>query len=62
MRAGANGDDYIPITVYLATVLFLAGIGSHFAFRTIRYGLAGVGTAILALAVILLITAPRPPA
>ncbi len=28
-KAGSNADDYVRTTVYLATVLFLAGIGSH---------------------------------
>jgi hypothetical protein len=58
--AGANSDSYVRTTVYLATVLFLAGIGSHFVYRTIRYGLATVGCAILILAIVLLATAPKP--
>jgi hypothetical protein len=60
-KAGSNSDHYILITVYLATVLFLAGIGSHFGYRVIRYGLVGVGSAILILSVVSLITAPSPP-
>ena len=59
-KAGANSDSYVRTTVYLATVLFLAGIGSHFVYRTIRYGLATVGCAILLLAIVLLATAPKP--
>ena len=43
-KAGANSDDYVRTTVFLATVLFLAGIGSHFGYRAIRYGLAGVAS------------------
>ncbi len=61
LTAGSNADGYILTTVYLATVLFLAGIGSHFNYRAIRYGLAGVGTLILILAVIRLATEPKPP-
>jgi hypothetical protein len=61
VNAGSNADGYILTTVYLATVLFLAGIGSHFKYRAIRYGLAGVGTLILVLAVVRLITEPKPP-
>lgn len=61
VRAGGNGDSYILITVYLATVLFLAGIGGHFWYRSIRYGLATVSTGIVILAVVLLITSPKPP-
>jgi hypothetical protein len=60
-KAGSNSDHYILITVYLATVLFLAGIGSHFGYRFIRFGLAGVGFVILTLSVVLLIAAPPPP-
>jgi hypothetical protein len=59
-KDGANSDSYVRTTVYLATVLFLAGIGSHFTYRNIRYGLAGVGSAILVLAIVLLATAPKP--
>ncbi len=59
-KAGSNADDYVRTTVYLATVLFLAGIGSHFAYRAIRYGLAGVAGALLVVAIMLLATAPKP--
>jgi hypothetical protein len=59
-KAGTNSDNYVRTTVYLATVLFLAGIGSHFGYRVIRYGLASVGCGILVLAIILLATAPKP--
>ena len=45
-KAGSNSDDYVRTTVYLAIVLFLAGIGSHFDYRSIRYGLAGFGGAL----------------
>jgi hypothetical protein len=59
-KAGANSDDYVRTTVYLAIVLFLAGIGSHFDYRSIRYGLAGFGGALLVVAIVLLATAPKP--
>ncbi len=59
-KAGANSDDYVRTTVFLATVLFLAGIGSHFGYRAIRYGLAAVASAILVFAIVLLATAPKP--
>ncbi len=59
-KAGSNSDSYVRTTVYLATVLFLAGIGSHFSYRVIRYGLAGVGCSILVLAIVLLATSPKP--
>jgi hypothetical protein len=60
-KAGANADSYVLTTVYLATVLFLAGIGSHFGFRAIRLTLAGVGSAILIVAIVSLAAAPKPP-
>lgn len=59
--AGGYSDDYILTTVYLATVLFLAGIGSHFEYRSVRYGLAGVSVAILIFAIVRLASAPKPP-
>jgi hypothetical protein len=60
-KAGAHSDDYVLTTVYLATILFLAGIGSHFRYRTVRYALAGVGSAILIVAIVSLATAAKPP-
>jgi hypothetical protein len=60
-KAGGTSDNYVRTTVYLATVLFLAGLGGHFGYRGIRYGLAAVGTGILLVAVVLLATAPKPP-
>jgi hypothetical protein len=60
-HAGSTSDNYVRTTVYLATVLFLAGLGGHFGYRAIRYGLAGVGTIILGVAVVILATSPRPP-
>ena len=59
-KAGSNSNDYVRTTVYLAIVLFLAGIGSHFDYRSIRYGLAGFGGALLVVAIVLLATAPKP--
>jgi hypothetical protein len=60
-KAGSTSDNYIRTTVYLATVLFLAGLGGHFGYRVIRYGLATVGTLILFVAIGVLATSPRPP-
>jgi hypothetical protein len=60
-KAGSTSDNYVRTTVYLATVLFLAGLGGHFGYRYIRYGLATVGTGILIVAVAILASSPRPP-
>ena len=59
-HAGSTSDSYVRTTVYLATVLFLAGLGSHFAYVRIRYGLAIVSSLILVVALILLVTSPKP--
>ena len=38
-EAGATGDKYVRDTVFLASVLFLVGISSHFPLRRARYSL-----------------------
>jgi hypothetical protein len=60
-RAGTRSDDYVRITVFLASVLFLVGIASHLGLRAARYGLVGVGVVMLGFAVAQLLTAPKPP-
>jgi hypothetical protein len=60
-KAGSTADDYVRTTVFLASVLFLVGISGHFRVKVARYGLVGVGAAILVLSVTLLIAAPKPP-
>jgi hypothetical protein len=60
-QAGSNGDGYVRITVYLASVLFLVGISSHFHVRGARIGLIVMGGVILVFAGVLLILAPKPP-
>jgi hypothetical protein len=59
--AATNADDYVRITVYLATVLFLVGISGHFRLKGARYGLVVVGIIVLVLAVGTLTTLPGPP-
>lgn len=60
-QAGANSDDYVRDTVFLASVLFLVGISGQFKIRRARYGLVGVGTLILLFAVAQLATLAAPP-
>jgi len=60
-HAGIVGDEYVRITVVLAGVLFLVGIGSTFSLRGARYGLAGLGAVLLVGAVILIALLPPPP-
>jgi len=60
-NAGATGDKYVRDTVFLATVLFLVGISSHFPLRQARYSLIAVGTLILAFSIVQLLGLPGPP-
>ncbi|MGZ4689474.1 MAG: hypothetical protein ACXVKA_16960 [Acidimicrobiia bacterium] len=57
---GEHGDDYVRITVYLATVLFLVGISTQFPIPAARYGLIGLGVLILAFSVSQLLQLPAP--
>ena len=60
-HAGLVGDEYIRITVFLAAVLFLVGIGSTFKLHTIRYALIAVGSMLLVLATVLILRQPGLP-
>jgi hypothetical protein len=60
-KAAETGDKYVRTTVILASVLFLIGIGSHFPLRGVRYGLIGVGGALLVFAAFQILSLPRPP-
>jgi hypothetical protein len=55
------GDEYIRITVFLAAVLFLVGIGSTFKLPTVRYVLICVGAVLLILATVLIAHQPGIP-
>ena len=59
--AGGTSDKYVRDTVFLATVLFLVGISSHFPVRQGRYALVGVGVLLLVFSVIQLLGLPSPP-
>ena len=56
-RDGQIGDDYVRITVFLAAVLFLVGIGSTFKLLHIRYALVIFGSLMLILAAVLILLA-----
>jgi hypothetical protein len=60
-EAGARADDYVRITVFLASVLFLVGISSHIRVKGARIGMVAVGTVMLVAAVVQLLLAPKPP-
>ena len=59
--AAGTADKYVRLTVFLAAVLFLVGIGSRFPLRSARYGLVGLAGVLLAISVVQLVTLPGPP-
>jgi cytoskeletal protein RodZ len=59
-HAGIIGDEYVRITVVLAGVLFLVGIGSTFSLLGVRIALLGVGSLLLIGAVVLILNLPPP--
>jgi hypothetical protein len=60
-QAGLTGDNYVQITVFLAAVLFLVGIGSSFRLHGVRYALITFGTLLLIVAVVLILKQPGLP-
>jgi hypothetical protein len=60
-HAAETSDDYIRTTVILASVLFLVGISTHFPIRAARFGLIGLGAALLVFAGIEILALPPPP-
>ena len=60
-HAGAMADKYVRVTVFLASVLFLVGISTHFPLRSARYGLVSVAVLLLAFSLVQLLQLPRPP-
>jgi hypothetical protein len=59
--AGTNSDKYVRVTVFLASVLFLVGISTQFPLRGVRFGLLGVGAALLVLSLVQLTQIASPP-
>jgi hypothetical protein len=60
-RAGFISDSYIKITVFLAAVLFLVGIGSTFKLLRVRFALIVFGSALLIISIVLILRQPRLP-
>jgi len=60
-RDGSTADKYVRLTVVLASILFLVGISTHFPYRGVRYGLIGLGLALLVLSLVQLSQLPLPP-
>ena len=59
--AAGTADKYVRLTVVLAAVLFLIGIGSRFPILSARYVLLGVASALLVLSIAQLLSLPGPP-
>jgi hypothetical protein len=60
-KQSESADDYVKTTVYLAAVLFLVGISTHFPVRSARYGLLVVGGVLIGFSIVQIITLPKPP-
>jgi hypothetical protein len=60
--ASGTADKYVRITVLLAAILFLVGIGSRFPLRAARHGLTAVAAVLLVISVVELLSLPGPPA
>jgi len=60
-QAAQTGDNYVRITVFLAAVLFLVGIGSSFKLYGVRYALIVFGSALLVLSIVLIVQQPGIP-
>jgi hypothetical protein len=59
--AGLTGDDYVRITVFLAAVLFIVGIGSSFKLHGVRYALVAFGSVLLVFSIVLIVQQPGLP-
>jgi len=60
-QAGTTSDDFVQITVFLAAVLFLVGIGSSFKLYGVRYALITFGAALLIVSLVLISRQPGLP-
>jgi hypothetical protein len=60
-HAGLVSDEYVRITVFLAAVLFLVGIGSSFKMHSVRYALIAVGSVLLIASLVLILHQPGLP-
>jgi hypothetical protein len=60
-QAALTSDNYVRITVFLAAVLFLVGIGSSFKLHSVRYALIAFGSVLLILSVVLILQQPGLP-
>jgi len=59
--AASTADSYVRLTVLLAAVLFLVGIGSRFPMYQARYVLVGIAGCLLVISVVQLASLRGPP-
>jgi hypothetical protein len=60
-KAASSSDDYVRVTVILASVLFLVGLSGHFSLHVVRMILVGVAAALLLGAAASILQLPGPP-
>ena len=60
-HGGLVADNYVRITVFLAAILFLVGIGSSFKLNGVRYALITFGSVLLIVSVTLILRQPGLP-
>ena len=60
-KAAETGDEYVRVTVILASVLFLVGLSTQFPLLGVRLAMIGVGAGLLIFAGVLILTLPGPP-
>ena len=61
-QAATTSDSFVRITVFLAAVLFLVGIGSSFKLPGVRYALIVFGSVLLIFSIVLILQLPGLPA
>jgi hypothetical protein len=58
-KSGETGDQYVRITVLLATVLLITAIGQRFHFKTVRVVFMILACLLLCLPLLQLLRLPR---
>ena len=58
-KSGENGDEYVRITVLLATVLLITAIGQRFHFKAVRVIFMLLACLLLCLPLLQLLMLPR---
>ena len=58
-KSGENGDEYVRITVLLATVLLITAIGQRFHFKAVRIVFMILACLLLCLPLLQLLMLPR---